>query len=76
MSQPITRPTNMSLMDWADNVLSDLREFGVVAILSGEDWQSWGAQLCGTYALGVVLPDPYQFNDWKLWAERVCDTLA
>lgn len=76
MSLAITRPSILSLRDWTDNVSADLRDFGVLAILNGDDWQSWGAQLCGNPSLGFALPDPHQFTDWRTWGERLCETLA
>lgn len=76
MSLAITRPTGLALRDWGDCVSADLRNFGVIATISGDDWQSWGAQLCGNPSLGFALPDPYQFIDWRVWGERLCDVLA
>lgn len=77
MSYIITRPTNLSVEDWANNVTTDLRNFGFFgSLLNPDGWQQWGLQLLNNAALSNVLPDPYAFKDWREWADRVCDALA
>lgn len=77
MATIITRPTNLRAVDWANNVCSDLREFGIIgSLVREEDWRSWGSQLLNNAALGNNLPNPYQFAEWRPWAERLCDALS
>lgn len=67
----ITRPTLMSLHDWADQLCLDLNQYGVIGKLAGEDWRTWGYQLFSTVPFN--LPDPMAFDTWSAWAERLCE---
>lgn len=72
---PVTRPTGMSMSDWADQVTLDLDRYGYVSKLQGDDWQGWAVQFLNNVALGRNLPDPYGFEDWLEWAERFCGVM-
>jgi len=72
----ITRPTNLQLADWADQVSLDLDRYGAIPKIVDDDWQNWGAQLVNNLALGHNIPNPYQFESWTDWAERLCGVLA
>ncbi len=65
-------PYNMTLTDWADQVVLDLDQYGAFSKLEGEDWQNWGVQFLNNNSLGRYIPIPYGFTDWKEWAERFC----
>lgn len=73
----VTRPSGMQLLDWADQVVLDLDNFGAFGRLSSEtDWQNWAVQFLNNTTLGRNLPNPYQFSDWREWAERFVQMLA
>ncbi len=73
----LTRPDGLNVFDWADNVCTDLRNFGVVgALMTADGWQDWGVQLLNNPSLGNALPNPYGFDNWRTWAERLCDSLS
>lgn len=73
----ITRPANMKLQDWADQVSLDLDRFGPIGKIVNDDWQSWGVQLMSLVGLGgYTIASPYQFSDWKEWANRLCGDLS
>lgn len=72
----ITRPTNMKLLDWADQVCLDLDYIGSVGKLMREDrWQDWGMQFLNNLTLGRNIPSPYSFKNWQDWADRFCQVL-
>lgn len=70
----ITRPTGLTLNDWADAIVLDLDRYGAFGRLSDEDWQGWGVQFLNNSLIGKNLPNPYGFLDWREWAERLCST--
>jgi hypothetical protein len=73
----ITRPSYMALRDWADQMSTDLAQFGVVGQLQDENkWQDWAVQFLNNSSLGRNLPNPYGFDKWDDWAERFCGSLA
>jgi len=73
----MTRPTGMTLQQWADRVVLDLDAYGPLQKLKDTNWQRWAVQLPAIISLGyIAIPNPYQFTDWKLWAEYVCGELA
>lgn len=73
----ITRPTGLSLTDWANQIALDLDSYGAIGRLVDETkWQDWAAQLFYLTGLPPNLPQPYGFNDWSDWAERLCQVLA
>lgn len=73
----ITRPTFMSLQDWADQLCLDLNPYGVVGRLDDEsNWQNWAVQFLNNTSLGRNLPLPYDFDDWREWAELLSRSLA
>lgn len=78
MTSPnITRPTGLSLRDWADCVVQDLDRYGPFGRLGEEaDWQNWAVQFLNNTSLGRNLPMPYDFTDWREWADRVSGLLA
>jgi hypothetical protein len=71
----ITRPINMTLHDWTDQVNVDLESTGLVGKLTNNDWQQWGAQLINNTGMRDV-PNPYDFKDWRDWGTRMCEELA
>ncbi len=72
----ITRPTGMTLPEWADRVSFDLSEYGVTSKIVGDDWQGWAVQFLNNVDIGRNLPNPYNFENWLEWAERFCETSA
>lgn len=72
----IVPPTNLTLRDWADQIVYDLSYFGVVARLDDEDWVTWGQGLRNSVAASEEIPDPANFTDWKPWAQRVFEVLS
>lgn len=72
----LTAPTNLSLLDWASQAVTDLSPFGIYGRLENENaWQDWAAQFLNSISLGRNIPDPYQFSDWREWAERLYGAL-
>lgn len=70
----ITLPVNMSLQDWADQIVLDLDSYGPISRLDTDDWQRWGVQFIVNSSLGRYnIPNPYQFDDWQTWADRFCE---
>jgi hypothetical protein len=73
----ITRPTGLTLRDWADQVVLDLDNYGAFGRLNRDsDWQNWAVQFLNNTTLGRNLPNPYQFTDWRRWAERLAQMLS
>lgn len=73
----ITRPTYMSLPDWASQIALDLDTYGAFGRLEDpEKWQDWAVQFLNNTSLGRNFPNPYDFTDWKEWAERFTQLLA
>lgn len=73
----ITLPTNLTLLDWAAQVVLDLDPFGSFGRLDDPNrWQDWAVQFLNNTSIGKNPPNPYQFTDWRLWAERFCQTLS
>lgn len=73
MSVQLTLPTWLSVIDWADQVVLDLKDYGTFSPLKDPDlWQDWGSELLNNVALPANLPDPYQYDDWRDWAETLC----
>lgn len=72
----ITRPTNMTLGDWADQVVLDLDRYGSYGRLDDfTSWQDWGVQFLNSTSIGRNLPNPYGFKVWSDWAERLCGVM-
>lgn len=71
----ITRPINMNLLDWTDQVNIDLESTGLVGKLINKDWQQWGAQLINNTGMRDV-PNPYDFKDWRDWGNRLCEEIS
>jgi hypothetical protein len=73
----ITRPSNMPLQDWADQMSLDLDQYGTVGRLLDEvRWRDWAVQFLNNTSLGRNLPNPYSFDKWQDWAERFCQSLS
>jgi hypothetical protein len=73
----ITRPTFMSLNDWADQIALDLDGYGAFGRLDNpDDWQDWALQFLNNNSLGRNFPRPQDFTDWREWAERFCQALS
>lgn len=73
----ITRPSMMSLPDWANQIALDLDNYGAFGRLDDpEKWQDWAVQFLNNTSLGRNLPNPYDFTDWREWAERLSQLLA
>lgn len=73
----IVSPTGITLLDWADQLVLDLSQYGVIGRLEAEsEWQDWAMQLLNNTTLGRNLPNPYNFTEWKEWAERLYGVLA
>lgn len=72
----ITRPSYMSLHDWADQIALDLDSYGALSRLDDDDWQNWAMQFLNNTSLGRNFPLPYDFDDWRDWAERFAQALS
>lgn len=73
----ITLPTNMTLLDWASQLVIDLDAFGAFGRLDNpERWQDWAMQFLNNTTIGRNLPNPYYFTDWKEWAERLVGAMT
>jgi hypothetical protein len=68
----LTRPTGLSLQQWADAVALDAPG---VPRLDTADWQDWAARLLLLPEFGA-LPSPYDTADWQDWAARACEVLS
>lgn len=62
----------LTVQQWTDAASNGLWNLGPVSRMSpGSDWRQWALSALGTAAAnGIVLPDPYQFDDWRRWANR------
>lgn len=77
MSINITRPSYMSLRDWADQIVLDLDQFGSFGRLDDVTrWQDWASQIINNTDFKESIQSPYHFADWRDWAERFCQVLA
>lgn len=73
----VTRPSYMTLSDWADQIALDLDSYGAFGRLDKDsEWQNWAMQFLNNTSLGKNFPNPYDFNHWQEWAERFCQTLS
>jgi len=64
-------PRGMDLQDWADAVVLEIGDAGLIGRLSGDEWQDWLVGIVRAQPFAQrVLPDPYQFTDWRDWAMR------
>lgn len=63
---------DMGVQEWTAASTLGLQTFGPIPVLLDDNqWQSWGAAVLGLASLsGVVLPDPYTFDDWREWANN------
>jgi len=72
----ITRPTYMSLNDWADQIILDLDAYGSFGRLDDvTQWQNWAVQFLNNTDIGKNPPNPFQYDNWQDWAERLCQCL-
>ncbi len=64
-----------TVQDWTDAMALDLWSLGAIPRLdNAQDWRAWGANLLNLPSIhGILLPNPYQFDDWRRWAERVVE---
>jgi hypothetical protein len=73
----VTLPTNLELIDWANQVILDLDPYGAFGRLSDESkWQDWAVQFLNNTTIGRNPPIPYAFDDWREWADRFCQSLS
>ena len=73
----ITRPQNMTLTDWANQVVLDLDSFGSFGRLEDPTkWQDWAMQYFNNTSLGRNFPVPYDFQDWRERAERFAQLMS
>lgn len=73
----ITLPTNLTLLDWADQIALDLDSKVPVERLNDvNDWQRWAEQFVLSVQLGGNnIPNPFVFKDWRDWADGFCKSL-
>lgn len=72
----VTRPSYISLRDWADQIVLDLDAYGTFGRLDDDTrWQDWAVQLTNNPNLNENIPFPYDFQDWRDWAERFCEVV-
>jgi hypothetical protein len=73
----VTLPTNLELIDWANQVILDLDPYGAFGRLSDEaHWQDWAVQFLNNTTIGRNPPIPYAYDDWREWADRFCQSLS
>lgn len=73
----VTLPVNLTLLDWAAQVVLDLDTCGAFGRLDNpNDWQNWAAQFTNNLSVDRNLPNPYGFADWREWAERFVGVLG
>lgn len=62
----------LTVQQWTDAASNGLWNLSPVSRMQkGSDWRQWALSALGAAAAnGIVLPDPYQFNDWRQWAQR------
>lgn len=63
---------NLNVLEWTAAAALDLEKFGnIPTLLHPSNWREWGAAVAGLASIsGVVLPDPYAFDDWSVWANN------
>lgn len=68
----------MDVQYWTAATGFNLEKFGATPILTDpQKWQDWGAAVLLLASLsGVVLPNPYEFENWQVWAQRFNEVLA
>lgn len=73
----VTLPTNLELIDWANQVILDLDPYGAFGRLQDEaQWQDWAVQFLNNTTIGRNPPIPYAYDDWREWADRFCQSLS
>jgi hypothetical protein len=73
----VTLPTNLELIDWANQVILDLDPYGAFGRLQDEEhWQDWAVQFLNNTTIGRNPPIPYAYDDWREWADRFCQSLS
>lgn len=73
----VTLPTNLTVLDWAAQVVLDLDKYGTFGRLDDPTrWQDWGVQFLNNSTIGRNPPSPYQFQDWQEWAQRFVGVLS
>lgn len=65
-------PIGMAVKDWCDWMVSELRAYGLVAILDDpRNWRQWAIRVSELPGLaGFNPPDPRAFDDFYEWAQR------
>lgn len=78
MTVTLISPQGMSAVEWIDAMSDRLWTLGAIPRVSREeDWREWGAALLSLPSIhGILLPDPYQFDDWRRWAERINEAFS
>ena len=68
----VTRPTGLSFVDWASQIVLDLEYAGLLPVPHSVDtWQDWGAAISRVPEISKNnTPDPYLFAEWQDWAEQ------
>jgi len=74
----VTRPQNIGLIDWSDQVALDLAQYGVIPKVHSEsEWQDWGAAVSRLPQISRANPpNPYAYADWKTWADFFCGAIV
>ena len=74
----VVNPDGMTAMEWTAAMHINLERFGAIPILQNDkNWQDWGASISSLSSLnGMVIPNPYEFNDFQGWAQRLNETLS
>jgi len=65
-------PIGMTVRDWCDWMVSELRQYGLVSVLDQErNWKQWAIRVSELPGLaGLNPPDPRGFDDFYEWANR------
>ena len=68
----VTRPTGLSFVDWASQIVLDLEYAGLLPQPhTAKSWQDWAAAASRVPEISKNnIPDPYLFSNWQEWAEQ------
>ena len=71
-------PRGMTPTEWTSAYHIDLERFGAIpALQTDAGWKDWGASVTLLSLLsGVVLPNPYEFDEFEVWAQRFNEILG
>lgn len=62
----------LDVFSWTCASALNLEKFGnIPTLLDTRNWREWAVAVIGLASLsGIVLPNPYSFDDWQDWANN------